>query len=383
MATNDGTVSAFKGIGDILRSSLDASPDGVVIVAPNSQIVYFNKKFIELWKLSDHLKKIKNEKLDFQILKEKIKDPQKFFEETKALMADKKASTSNEIELKDGRVFERYTSPLYDKKGEYKGRICFFRDITRRKITEINRFEIELHNKQLEKLESLRNMSAAIAHNFNNLLTVILGNIELAQENKNIDPSLYLARSKEAALEAARIARQLLLYLGNEPVELRVLNLGMELKRIVKEIEKDLVSNIKISLDCDESILIKSSPSLLKEAFLCLFKNSIEAIGQKKGHIKISIQNNFNFEKGSFCPTGKPTKPKRFCCVNIKDNGEGIDPDELSKIFDPFFTSKMIGRGLGLSIVQGIMTIHEGTVCISSTLKKGTNVKLYFPIVGS
>ncbi len=382
MKIYNGTSRALKGLKDILRASLDAVPDGVLIVDNNQCIFYFNQRLIELFQLHEHILKNGKDKLSLKAILEKVRNPQKFLEKIESLMQDKEARVRDEIELKDGRVLERYSSPLYDKNDSYKGRICFFRDITNRKIAEINKFEIELHNKQLEKLESLRNMSAAIAHNFNNLLTVILGNIELAQRNKSKDPSIYLSRSKDAALEAAQIARQLLLYLGNEPVELRVLNLEMELKRIVKEIEKDLTSNVEICLDCEEPILIKSSPSLLREAFLNLFKNSIEAIGKRKGYIKISIKNNLLLEEGGFCPTGKPSNLKRFCCVNIVDNGEGIDPDELSKIFDPFFTSKMIGRGLGLSIVQGIMTIHEGTVCISSTPKKGTTVKLYFPVVG-
>ncbi len=365
---------------ELLKAELEAVPDGVLVVDENWEVVYFNQNYLKLWGILDDVESQKNERRCFQHIVSKIKNSQSFMEKVEYLMENLNISSRDEINLIDGKTYEQYTSPLIDKKGNFRGRVWFFRDITPRKVSEKKRLELENQARHLEKLESLRTMSAAIAHNFNNLLTVILGNIELALKAKD-DVTHFLKRSQSAALEAANIARRLLLYLGNDPIELKEIDCAIELERIIKEFSRNLPSNIHINLSIQGPIKIKSNQALLKETLSCLIHNSIEALSKNGGEISIKFSCGKDImQQGKFCPIGRPKDPARYCCIAVSDDGEGIDPDEIYRIFDPFYTSKMIGRGLGLSIVQGIMAIHDGAVCIQSKPQKGTTVFLYFPM---
>ncbi len=367
---------------ELFKAELEAFPDGLLVVDKGFKTLHFNRNFLKLWGIQDDVKWGRNCDNCLQHIAMKTRDPRGFTERVEYLMENLNMDSRDEIELADGKTYEQYTSPLIDRKGNPSGRIWFFRDITpRRQVLEKKRLELENQARNLEKLESLRTMSAAIAHNFNNLLTVILGNIELALKATG-DKTRFLNKCQSSALQAANISRRLLLYLGNDPTELKEIDGSIELERIIKELSADLPPNTRINLSIQGPVRIRSNRALLKEVLTCLVHNSIEAMWKDGGQIWVELAGGKDMQKqGKFCPIGSPDDPAGYCCIAVSDNGEGIDQDELYRIFDPFYTSKMIGRGLGLSIVQGIMAIHDGTVCIQSRPHEGTTVLLYFPMV--
>ncbi len=115
---------------DLLHAKLEAVPDGVLVVDENWRMIYFNQRFIDMWDIPPHIQEIRDDRQSLQTVLDKLEDPDGFLRRVEYLMQNKEIVCRDELALKDGRVFERYTSPLVSRKGDWRGRIWFFRDIT-------------------------------------------------------------------------------------------------------------------------------------------------------------------------------------------------------------------------------------------------------------
>lgn len=218
-------------------------------------------------------------------------------------------------------------------------------------------------------------------YHFNNLLTVILGNIEMALDCGDKEMMhRYLADSKAASLKAARIGEQLLLYLGGVPLALVIVDCCVQIKRIMDEIGGHIPSRVRFGVQCDGPIPVACDLERLKDAVACLVDNSVEAMPPAGGEILVTVGPGRPAEERAFWPMGRPPRPEEMCRITVRDNGAGIPPDDLSKIFDPFFSSKMMGRGLGLSTVLGVIKLHDGAVGVESVPGEGTAVHLFLPM---
>ncbi len=250
--------------------------------------------------------------------------------------------------------------------------------------------ELESINRQLHKNESLGRMAGAVAHNYNNMLTVILGNLEVALADlPQHDTGLknVLGAAHDAARRLAALGTNMLIYLGQSstartfpPVDLVPLleDYGRACKQNLTE---EVILTIRLP---DQSVPVASDRDLVRRLLDSLFANAVEALGNNGGSIELTL---------TVVSPGEIAGDHRFpvdwqpvdtphACIRLLDTGCGISAENLERIFDPFYTQKFTGRGMGLPLVLGIVRMHGGGVTVRSVVNKGSVFKVFLPVAG-
>ncbi len=278
-----------------------------------------------------------------------------------------------------------YYCTIYRPK-ESTDRTCLmFEDITERKQAQEELLEMERKLFQSQKLESLGVLAGGIAHDFNNLLAVIVGNIELAQESgfNSAEKELFLERAMSASMKSARLIRQMLDYSGKGAFELNDVNLSELVNNNIDMFRMSVPKNINLRVDgTEDDIFIKADLSQIQQVIMNLLINASEAIGGGTGAIEISTGAQYCNESvisQSLLPE-KP-KPQDMAFIRVRDDGSGMDVETVQRIFDPFFSTKFVGRGLGMSVVHGVVRGHTGVVTIDSEPGVGTTIVVYLPLL--
>lgn len=280
--------------------------------------------------------------------------------------------------------FWNTAAPLYDDEGKVIGAIETIRDITRLKLAEEERFELQRRLYQSRKLESLGIMAGGIAHNFNNLLQIIMGNLELTMmEIPSSSPNRWgLQKAYKAAERAARISTQIFAYTGlkmSVPSELDINELVRNNSTVQRSMGSERIT-LRVEL-ADVLPYILGDESQIDQVITNLTTNAIESIGNRKGEVRIST--GFRDCDGDYlqanvleqCPI-----PGWYVYLEVSDTGSGMDPETKARLFEPFFTTKFTGRGLGLAAVYGIMTAHDGAVMVESEVGVGTTIRCLFSV---
>jgi two-component system cell cycle sensor histidine kinase/response regulator CckA len=247
-------------------------------------------------------------------------------------------------------------------------------------ITELRTREQQML--QSQKLESLGVLAGGIAHDFNNLLTGILGNADLARtEMSPLAPGrANLEAIESAARRAADLCRQLLAYSGRgrflvEPLSLR------DLVEKMGHLLKMSAGRAVVELHLAASVpAIEGDAAQLRQVVMSLVVNACEAIGERNGKVSITVGAapcDAEYLKG--CVATDPLPEGEYVYLEVQDNGEGIPPAAMSRIFDPFFSTRFAGRGLGLPAVLGIVRGHRGGLRVGSEAGEGTTFRLLFP----
>ncbi|GFO61292.1 hypothetical protein GMST_36170 [Geomonas silvestris] len=287
-----------------------------------------------------------------------------------------------EIEEKtlDG-FFELTASPLYDLQGELVACVHVAREITERKRTEEERLALEQQLQQAQKLESLGVLAGGIAHDFNNILMIILGHCFLAKDDGDGDQRAHLQQIELAASRAADLCRQMLAYAGKSPlVQTRV-----DLRRLVQEMVDMLRSAMKknVSFEFEEvSALpeITGDRAKIQQIIMNLIVNAAEAIGEHAGTVTVELSSAELFPGQEADFLGNPIPAGPYVCLKVADTGCGMDDETRKRIFEPFFSTKFAGRGLGMSAIIGIVKSHKGALQLRSAPGSGTVFKVYFPL---
>jgi len=239
-------------------------------------------------------------------------------------------------------------------------------------ITERKNATIELQ--QMDKLKSLGILAGGIAHDFNNILLGIYGNIAIAKSKIDTNDEAYefLDDAEKSMTRATNLTKQLLTFSkGGEPIK-EIHNL----KQLISDTVKfDLSgSQVKLILDIDSDLWpVKVDKGQLEQVFSNLTRNAIQSM-PNGGKLYISLSN--TKEKIS---EKLGLKPRKFINISIRDEGTGINPEHLSKIFDPYFTTKQSGSGLGLATIHSIIKKHNGEIKVESNLTSGTTFNIYLP----
>ncbi len=279
---------------------------------------------------------------------------------------------------KDGQriVCEWTNSPIYDAEGRVEGVLSLVMDMTERRRME-ERAWLQ------QKVESLGVMAGGIAHDFNNLLWAISGNAELARDHLPAGNPAHenLARIETAAFRAADLARQMLAYSGRAPFLIQPVDLGEVLSEMAEMARAAMPRRVRIDFHVSSGVPgVRGDAGHIQQALSSLLTNAAEALGLGEGHVQVHV---FPVRADgallSRLVPGSALVEGPAACVEIQDDGPGIDPEMLGKVFDPFFTTKATGRGLGLSATLGIMRAHNGGITLESGLGQGTRIQLYFP----
>ena len=274
-----------------------------------------------------------------------------------------------DILTKDGRRIPAYVRAdiIRDETGTPVGIFGVFRDVTRERL----RADEEA---RAGKLETLGMMAGGISHDFNNLLTVIMGNMSLAQ----VDPDIsekgrdYLGNAERAAVRASEVARQLTQFAkGDTPKKAR-----LELEPVLRESVNFAVQNSIVRLDYGTPSglwSVEADEAQLVQVFNNLALNAVQAM-PAGGTLTVRVDNHTP-------PSDAPLPPRagRWIRVVLADTGIGIPPENLARIFEPFFTTKQKGTGLGLATCYSVIKRHGGFLRVESEVGKGTSFHVLLP----
>ncbi|MBF0119486.1 MAG: PAS domain S-box protein [Desulfobacterales bacterium] len=289
---------------------------------------------------------------------------------------------------KDGSVaYHTFSANPVVQAGEVVGIEGFIIDTTNLKHLEMEKAKIEAQNRQLQKEESLVCMAGAIAHNYNNLLSVVMGNLEMAMnylpKNREIDE--FLNDAMKASSRAAEISRLMLVYLGKIYGERKLVDLTSICASILPFLNANFPANISLkTMFPVKKMIINAIEHDIQQVLINLVKNSCEAIGSKEGEIiiKISEISADGILCNHFQPIDWTPQVNGYVCMEVLDTGSGISDHDIDRLFDPFFSTKFIGRGLGLPVVFGIVKNHGGCISVESGLNQGSCFKIFLPKLG-
>ena len=271
----------------------------------------------------------------------------------------------------------------YDSLGKPVKMNGTIQDITEHKRVEEENRTLERQVQQAQKLESLGVLAGGIAHDFNNLLMVILGHAELAQkEISPISPARRnLTEITTATRRAAELSLQMLAYAGKATFTLERVALCALVEEMAHLLKTAISKKAILNLNLERSVPpIEADPSQIRQIVMNLLINASEAIGDRSGVITVSVgATRCDREYLQKTELHDDLAPGRYVHLEVSDTGSGMDAETKSRIFEPFFSTKFTGRGLGLAAVLGIVRAHKGALKVYSEPGKGTTFKVLFP----
>lgn len=298
---------------------------------------------------------------------------------SRRILAGQSDVTELRIITKSGetRWLRAYSRPYWDEKEQRVTHMLgAIQDITARKIAEESLL-------QRQKIESLGVLAGGIAHDFNNLLTVIIGNADLALAELPDDSPAYAAitQLRTAGQRAADLAAQMLAYSGHGRFVVEPIALNQLIEELVQLLRSSLGPQLALKVQLTPDLpLIKADRAQIWQLMLNLIVNAAEAIGDAPGTIGV-ITTSTEAQPADLAGWSHADDllPGRHICLEISDSGPGMDAATKARIFDPFFSTRFTGRGLGLPVVLGIVRGHRGALDVRSAPGQGTTVTVLLP----
>lgn len=297
--------------------------------------------------------------------------------------------TIRDVELQmqtaNGRIF--WASISVDAVKDQSGNIIESRsmviDITDRIQAQEERQKLERKIQHSQKLESLGVLAGGIAHDFNNLLVSVLGNADLAAlELAAESPAMpYIRDITTASIRLSELTKQMLAYSGKGSFLVEPLSLSRIVEELLHLLEVSISKKVALKLDLDPNVQsIEGDSSQVRQVIMNLITNASEAIGDNNG--VISIRTGIVDVDENYLAThimSDDLTRGHYVFLDIADTGCGMNEETIGKMFDPFYTTKSTGRGLGLAAVLGIMRSHKGAINVYSEQNRGSTIKLLFP----
>lgn len=258
-------------------------------------------------------------------------------------------------------------------------------DITARKKAEAERLAIQQRLQQVQKSESLNRMAGAIAHNFNNMLAAVIGNQELAlfDAPQGSEQHRFLNNAMQAAHRAAEISRFMLTYVGQTALKAETIDPATTAREAGTLMMVSLSPNMHIRIDLPPAdVMVKADGVHVTQILTNLMTNAVEAFEDREGTINLTmdvVDGRMIREAKLFPPNWEP-KAERYVCFTVADNGPGMDRETLDNIFDPFFSTKFVGRGMGLPVALGLLRAYNGAIAVESAPGQGATFKVFLPV---
>lgn len=308
----------------------------------------------------------------------------------RVLTLDRKGPAMMEVEAvhKKRHVLplEIHADLLLDQQGKPVEIQGVARDITERKRAEAEKERLEQRLWLAHKRESLGTMAGAVAHHFNNLLQAVMGNLELAMYDisKGMKAQDTIGRAMEASLKASELSRLMLTYVGQGDVSRCLCDLSQEVERTIPLITVALPPRIQILTSLVRGLPpVNASPDGLRQITVNLATNAWESSGDGTGNVSIRTGGGFFDEPYLSATVGvEPPSPGEYVFLEVVDQGCGMSKRVLTRIFDPFYSTKFTGRGLGLATVAGLVRVYQGAIVVASVEGQGTTVRVLLPAVG-
>ncbi len=302
-----------------------------------------------------------------------------------AMLAGKSDICMIPLIAKSGRLIPVETKV---KLGRWAGKEVIFgtsRDISERLKLEADRLALERRLQQIEKAESLSRMAGAVAHNFNNMMMVVAGNLEMAQ--MALPPESKAAGEIEEARKAARKAsetsRLMLTFLGQSSRQTEILDLSETCRKCLIEARASLPEGMELEADLPSpGPRITADPTQICQLISNLVTNAFESMEDCPGTARVTVNEAEASEVPSQRRFPKDWAPseKRYARVSVSDRGRGMQEEIIDSIFDPYFSEKFTGRGLGLAVALGIAKSCDGCVTVDTKPGKGSLFQVFVPL---
>ncbi len=251
---------------------------------------------------------------------------------------------------------------------------CYASDVT-------DRLNLEQQLRQSQKMQSVGQLAAGVAHDFNNILTIIQGHCELVATGEKVTKSGMdsLDQVRMAADRAAKLTQQLLTFGRKQFMQMELLDLNEVIQRVAQMLRRVLGENVQFRCNLAPRLpLVEADTTMMEQVIMNLSVNARDAM---PGGGSLTIGTVPVMVSRAYVERNPEAREGTFICLSASDNGTGIEADKLSKLFEPFFTTKEVGKGtgLGLATVYGIVKQHQGWIEVESEVGKGTVFKVYLP----
>jgi two-component system, cell cycle sensor histidine kinase and response regulator CckA len=370
-----------------LEAIISASPDGIGMISLDGKLQLLSDKLAEMYgySLEQRDELIGKSAFDFV-------DPSNhkmFIDNIRKLIvgqSDHKLTEYLAIKKDHSRFYIDVNSTvLRDSHGHPASILFVERDITERRRAEADKEKLEAQNRQLQKTESLGRMAGAIAHTFNNQLSVVIGNLELALMGlpEGAEPVKSLTAAMQAAGRAAAVSGQMLTYLGQSFGKREPLDLSETCLRSLSIIQAAMPGKVVLETDLPSpGPVISADVNQIQQVLANLITNAWEAVGKDGGSIHLRVKTVFPAEIPMVhrYPIDWQPQNDAYACLEVADAGCGITDRDIENLFDPFFSSKFTGRGLGLSVVMGIVQAHGGAITVESEPERGSTFRVFLPV---
>ena len=353
---------------------VESSPLGISIMKDNGTVEYVNSSFVELfgYTLDDILGGGGYLSLAFP-------DPKYRQKALSAWFADLKTSRTGQVRPQTFRVRCKDNSyktvKFWPMTLEPGLQMFIYEDLTERKL-------LETQLVQAQKMEAMGGLAGGIAHDFNNILSAIMGNAEIALYHLQGQPSVRYSIEQilKASQRARDLVRQILAFSRQTAQELRPVEVGSIVREALKLLRATLPASIEIRLNQTASNdTIMADPTQIHQVLINLCTNAQHAMSESGGVLEIGLS---NLEPdSSMLEDHLDLTPGTYLKVSVSDTGQGMPPETLDKIFEPYFTTKEmgVGTGLGLTVIHGIVKNLHGVIMVASTPGQGTRFDMLFP----
>lgn len=287
---------------------------------------------------------------------------------------------------KDGQVIDVELQVAHLQLGKQSIFIGLLRDISERKRLEEERQSMRVHMEHTQRLESLGVLAGGVAHDFNNILTTIMGNAAMAQMQTNQASPVFnmLKQIEHSSEKAAELCRQMLAYAGKGSFVVQSCNFSSIIQNMQTLIRASSSSCVQMEFSLADNLEpVEADSNQLQQIIMNLIINAGEAVGDQAGgliRINTCMRELQEQEASAYHGYEHGTSyAGSYVCLTIEDNGGGVDPSIAKNIFEPFFTTNFTGRGLGLSACLGLVRSHGGLIQFDNRLGKGVAMSVLFP----
>src|SRR5579871_566460 len=375
---------------ELLQTTLSSIGDAVIVTNAGGRVTFLNgiAQSLTGWPIEEALDKPLDEL--FVIVHEETAAPvESPF--ARVVREGRITALANQTEMvnRQGRhlAIEDSSAPIRSADGTLLGMVLIFRDVTeaRRAARERQRFEEQL--REAAKLESLGVLAGGIAHDFNNLLVGIIGNASLAMDTLPGGHRVrrLLEQILEAGERAAKLTRQMLAYAGKGKFVVERVDLSKRVREALPLIQSSIPREIKLQLELEPGLpAIQADASQIDQVITNLVINAAEAFAEGTGLIRVATGRQFVDEQyGAKLSALTEIEPGEYVFLEVQDTGSGMEAATREKIFDPFFSTKFTGRGLGLAAVLGIVRGHRGGLVVESEPGYGSTFRALFPVAAA
>ncbi len=339
-------------------------------LAKNGRIIEVNPKWLELHGFEDDSEVVGKDVLQF------------IYEEDRKILRDRRKRWSEKLEAvyelrdirRDGSIVN---VEVYSSRISIEGEAAILATI--HDISDRKRLEEQV--RQMQKMEATATLSGGIAHQFNNALSAITAHTGLLEmdffDNEKV---MHCVRPmKRAADRMANLTAQVLAYSLGGRYHPGPLFISDFVESFIPSFRQSIPDSVRVDLKlAPDGAKVIADPKQMQMVMSAVLDNAVEAI-ESVGYVRISSEK-VNLDEG-FMSKHPDLKPGRYVCLTVEDSGKGMDSKTLKQIYDPFFTTHFIGRGLGMSAAYGIVKGHGGLISIDSKLGEGTTVRIYLPVM--